>query len=132
MAHYFELDTERFTRFFLDKGFYATTPYSEIVFVRKHDHNPHLLIKVFSSIAKSGVRECGGDAIRIVGIFDDGKKNFPLFKGVRVYRTTSQESIEERTLIQMRLCYRRLNEFNAKRVAPVQNVFGILQNDRAK
>jgi hypothetical protein len=127
MAHYFDLDPDRFKRFFLDKQFVETVSVRELVFIRKHDRNQSLWIKVYSSLSSSGARECGGDAIRVIGIFDDGafianrqfisgKKNFALYNGARVYRTTSQESIEERTLERMRECYARLNEWNNGRI----------------
>lgn len=99
MARYVEIDSAVFEKFLADQGFTRTVSNFEVVYVKPFLPEPHVTIKVYTSIriGDAVARDVGKDAIRVVAVFDNGKKTFGLFKGARVYRTTSQESVQART-----------------------------------
>lgn len=99
--------------FLQSKGFERTTQGNEVVYFRKHDRYPNIQVKVYTSIKIGSVvaRTCGDDAIRVVSIFDDGKKSFGIGKFPRVYRTGTQDAVFERTLIRMKQAYQSCNEW---------------------
>ena len=114
--HYINLDAAKFETFLQSKGCHRLVMErhgDEVVYVRAHDKAKFLFIKIFTSIkeGETTARECGGDAIRVVCIFDNGTRNFGIGKFPRVYRTGSQEKVQERTLDRMRDAYARLNEW---------------------
>jgi hypothetical protein len=108
-----EVNSERMEAFLQSKGFERTTFGDEVVYFRKHDKYPKLQVKVYTSIriGSSAARGCGADAIRVVAIFDDGKKSFGVGKFPRVYRTGTEEGVFERTLLRMKEAYQRCNDW---------------------
>lgn len=110
---FIEVDANDFEDFLKSKGFARAIQKEEIVYVMQHKRHPYLYIKVYTSLGVGDdvARECGSDCIRIVAIFDNGRKSFGLYKGQRVYRTGSQEKVKERTLVRMRESYARCNEW---------------------
>lgn len=118
MSTYIELDSNVFFAFLESKGFVKhITHGNEVVYERRHDRKLELIIRCYTGIRMSdGVsRGCGEDAIRVVAILDTGAKIYPIYKGSRVYRTTSQESVQERTLERLRDAYKRCNEWLRER-----------------
>jgi predicted RNA binding protein YcfA (HicA-like mRNA interferase family) len=107
MKRFIEVNAGTFQKFLEDKGFVKTKQGNEIVYYRRHNYNKNVIVKVYTSI-KIGAdvaRDVGKDAIRIVTIFDNGNKNFPIAKMPRVYRTGSQDAVQERALSRMREAY---------------------------
>lgn len=115
-TRYIELNSSLFDAFLTSKGFASSVQGSEIVYTRAHEVNKNLFVKVYSSISAnvSIARECGGDAIRIVAIYNDGNRSFGIFKSQRVYRTGSQEAVHQRTYERMREAYMKLNEWRRR------------------
>lgn len=111
MGRYIILDTEKFEAFMKEKQFERTTSGNELVFIRRHDKDPRLMVKCFSGISGGVSRECGEDAIRVVGVFDNGEKSFGIYKAQRVYRTGSTEKVIERTYERLREAYQALNDW---------------------
>jgi hypothetical protein len=121
MAHYVSIDIDKFSELMQTSSFVRTIAYNEIVFERVHDLCPELKIKVYSSfkVGEGSARDCGADAIRVVAIFDNGTKSFGVYKGARVYRTTSQESVHERVVARIDEAFARCNEWLNKYPKPL-------------
>jgi len=105
-----ELPAEAMLTFLESKGFALTTkPRSrrEIVYERAHHVDPRYIVLVYTSVATGNARarKRGADAIRVVAIFDDGKRSYGIAKTPRVFRTGSVEAVLERTHERMRECY---------------------------
>lgn len=82
-----------------DKGWTKDYPNgTELVYSYQTQKNPDVVIKVYSSITKSGVsRKCGGDAIRVCAV--NTKTNKGILKGKRVYRVPGwEERVKERVV----------------------------------
>ncbi len=109
MATFVQLDANAFTTFLADKGFTRTQSNDEVVYWKRAECNPDLMIKVYTSISldSARARACGSDAIRVCCIFFARGKDFGICKLPRCHRTTSLESIQERVLL-------RINEAEAK------------------
>jgi len=109
-VRYVEVDSVKFEKFLKEKGFVKnkTEFGKEVVYSFCHKNNPNIVVKVYTSITE-GVkvaRSVGSDTIRVVCIFNDGKKSFGIAKMPRVYRTGSQQKVEARTLERMREAYK--------------------------
>jgi hypothetical protein len=125
VATYFQLDSAVFEAWLTSLGFTKTTFHNEVVFERQSKASPDIVIKVYSSssIGDDSARDVGKDAIRSVAILygKDGK-TYPICKTSRVYRTTSQESIHQRTLQRIEEAEARCAEWkqnqDAKHTAP--------------
>ena len=115
MANYFSLDSARFEDFLCKLGFErCPTPQGkEIVYAKEHSANKDLVVKVFTSISngQASARSVGADAVRIVALHNGGNRFYPVFKSVRVHRTTSQESIQERVLSRINEAFARCDEY---------------------
>lgn len=126
-AHYVEIDTASFEEFLMKHGFSRSRFNNEVVYEKAFDaKNPNLKIKVFTSgsVGEQTAREVGQDAIRVVAIFEKGERFYPIFKGKRVHRTTSLESVCERTLERIAAANARCEEWLVDQAArfppPVQ------------
>lgn len=110
---YIDIDADRFIAFLTSKGFSRTVQNRELVFVKQHERNPNLYVKVYSSISVNATlaRGVGSDCIRVVAIHDGNGKSFGIWKATRTYRTGSQEAVEQRTYDRMRECYAALNRW---------------------
>jgi len=108
-TRYIEVNAGEFESFLKDHGFEPDLSGKEVVYYRQHEYNVNVLVLVYTSIStgKTSARDCGKDAIRVVTIFNDGNRSFGIGKFPRVYRTGSQEKIQERTLDRMRKAYSR-------------------------
>ena len=84
---------------------------AELGYFRCHGLDPNIQIKIYTSLPadRSVARGCGEDAIRVVAVFDDGAKNFPICKLPRVHRTGSEAAVIERTLERAREAWRFVN-----------------------
>ena len=113
MAHYTPIDSGVFEAFLQRLGFTRNTFHNEVVYEFRHRVENKLIIKVYTSIsvATTNARGCGEDAIRIVAILDTGSRTYPIFKAQRVFRTTSQESVQARVHERTRAAYARCNEW---------------------
>ena len=109
-TRYIEVDSDKFETFLKSKGFVRehTEKGKEIVYARCNEFNSNIIVKIYTSITEGAevARSIGSDAIRVVCIFDNGKRSFGIAKLPRVYRTGSQEKVEARTLERMREAYR--------------------------
>lgn len=116
MAQYVKIDSVLFENFLYGKGFHRFIQGNEVVYIKEHELTPAIKIKVYTSIriGADSARSCGKDAIRVIAIFDDGRKNFGIAKLPRVYRTTSQDAVQKRTLERMREAYRLANEWRKR------------------
>jgi hypothetical protein len=117
MGTYCQLNAEVFETFLQGMGFTRTVFCNEVVYVRNHDREPKIEIKCYTSISSNATvaRGGGADAIRVVAVLN-GKvagqdRSYPLYKGARVFRTTSQESVQQRTLERCREAYGRANQW---------------------
>lgn len=119
MSHYVEVDSARLELFLQGLGFTREVHCNEVVYTRRHNLEPRLQIKVYTSIAtgESVARKCGADAIRVVAVLNGKDKVYPIFRGQRVFRTTSQESVQERVLERCRAAYARMNEWRKEQHA---------------
>lgn len=121
MAHYTEIDSSIFEAFLVGMGFSRALEAhgSEVVFQRASSKVPGCIVKVYSSIrdGETSARDVGKDAVRIVGVFQSGEKSYPLYKGARVYRTTSQASVHQRTLSRIEEADARFDQWANEQVA---------------
>jgi hypothetical protein len=118
MATYVEVDSDQFKAFLVAQGFSESIAHNEVVFVKRYEAYPELMVKVFTSIkiGEDTARDCGSDAIRVVAVFDNNIKSFGIGKFARVYRTTSQESVHQRTLSRIEEAFARCKEWRDKQV----------------
>jgi hypothetical protein len=120
-AHYIDLDGFEFEALLFNAGFQRTVQSNEVVYVRAHTCVPNLRIKCYTSLAAdgSGARDVGADAIRVVGVLESelSRKSYPIFKGKRIHRTTSQESIHARVRERIADAERRCDEWAAEQIA---------------
>ena len=81
-----------------DKGWTKSYSYEELVYTYQTKKNKDVVIKVYSSINKTGLsRKCGGDAIRIVGV--NTKTNKGILKATRTYRVPDwEEKVQKKVL----------------------------------
>lgn len=121
---YVEVRREVLTAALEKAGFKVWEPHpgefgcSELVYVRQHDSDPTMFVKVYTSLpARAGdARACGQDAIRACLVFerrDEAIKRWisgGLYKAPKVLRTGSEEKVIERTLERARECYREANK----------------------
>jgi hypothetical protein len=105
---YVEVSRESLEGFLASKQFVRTTQCSEVVYVFSHLKNPHVKIKVYTSlgVGRRWARPCGEDAIRVATVFEDGVRSFGIGKFPKVLRTGSEEAILERIYDRIREAYR--------------------------
>jgi hypothetical protein len=113
MPHYVPVPAHEIESFLESKGFTRTVQYREVVYVRPHDKNPDVKVKVYTSIrvGAAQARSKGADSIKVCTVFDNGRKSFGLGKFPRVHRTGSSSAVLERTLERMRDAYKRGTEW---------------------
>jgi hypothetical protein len=105
---YVEVPAEAMFAFLQSKGFSRREDRSsEIVYERAHAHDSRFKVLVYTSISKyaSRARSLGGDAIRVVAIFEDSTRSYGIAKMPRVFRTGSVEKVLERTIERAREAY---------------------------
>lgn len=75
---------------------------NELVYIRQHDKDPTMFVKIYTSLPASGgdTRANGADAIRVLLIFRNPRsgRSGCLFKAPRVLRTGSPEAVVARTI----------------------------------
>jgi hypothetical protein len=126
MAHYVEIDSNKFEEFLSSQGFSRGIQGVEVVYFKPCKEDPRMVVKCYTSIKEGNdvARDCGKDAVRIVAVFVpvNGDKSYPLYKGSRVYRTTSQASVHQRTLFRIEEAFARCQEWREERLAKVRGV----------
>ena len=113
MTTFVSVPAQAIEDFLQSKGFVRTVQRSEVVYVRGHDRDPNVKIKVYTSIrtGAGSARRRGKDSIKVCTVFDNGRRSFGIGKFPRVHRTGSTEKVLERTLERMRAAYRRANQW---------------------
>lgn len=114
MPHYVPVPAQDIEDFLSSKGFARTVQYREVVYVRAHEKNPEVKVKVYTSIRTGAVqaRSCGADSIKICTVFEGRNgRSFGIGKFPRVHRTGSPAAVLERTLERMKQAYRRGTEW---------------------
>ena len=115
-ARFVVIDRDLFCQALESKGFQvdeeSTNMCHELIYRRQHHLDPTMFIKVCTSLpAKRGdTRKNGADSIKVMLIFDNGKKSGCLYKASRVFRTGSQEGVIERTIDRAREAYKVGNQ----------------------
>jgi len=121
MANYFPIDSAKFESFLQGLGFTRTVSHNEVVYERAHKSEPALKTKVYTSsrTGAESARDVGKDAIRIISILqkEGSDKSYPIFRGARVYRTTSQKSVEDRTAERIEEAETRCDQWLAERAS---------------
>jgi hypothetical protein len=99
-AKYVHIPSEAIESLLVSKGFHRTVFRSEVVYVRRHEKCPAILIKIYTSIrdGRNSARGCGEDAIRCCAVFDNGKWNHGICKTIRTFRSTSHEIPENQRI----------------------------------
>jgi len=113
MPHYVPVPAQDIEDFLRSKGFTRTVQYQEVVYIRRHEENPDVMVKVYTSIrvGSAQARSRGADSIKVCTVFDNGRRSFGLGKFPRVHRTGSPQLVLERTLGRMKQAYRRATEW---------------------
>jgi hypothetical protein len=80
------------------KGYRRTVQRNEVVYIKRSQVDPSLMIKVYTSIAigQTAVRAAGRDAIRCCVVWDNGFRSFGVGKFPPVFRVHSVQSVLER------------------------------------
>lgn len=114
-----KIDSTLFETFLQSHGFTRTPDNNEIVYERPHKEEHKLFIKVYTSsgIDATSARDVGKDAIRVVAVLKTDSQTYGIFKGTRVHRVTSQESVHHRTLERIELAMDHCSRWLAKRKA---------------
>jgi hypothetical protein len=87
--------------------------WTEEVYERRHHTFPRYVVRVYSTIpvGGAGVRGRGGDAIRVVSLFEHTPGQYRgLYKAQRVFRAGTVEGVLERMTERLRDAYRFINE----------------------
>jgi hypothetical protein len=113
MTTFVSVPAQAIEDFLKSKGFTRTVQRCEVVYIRNHDRDPNVKIKVYTSIriGAGSARQRGKDSIKICTVFDDGRRSFGIGKFPRVHRTGSTAAVLERTLERMRAAYARANQW---------------------
>ncbi len=113
MTTFVSVPAQAIEDFLKSKGFVRTVQRCEVVYVRNHDRDPNVKIKVYTSIrtGAAAARRRGKDSIKVCTVFDNGQRSFGIGKFPRVHRTGSTEKVLERTLERMRAAYKRANQW---------------------
>jgi hypothetical protein len=100
MSRFVSVDSERFEQFLQSHNFEREVFHNEVVYSRKEKKNENLVIKVYTSIriGDEAARDVGKDAIRVIALFHSKEKDYPIYKGARVYRTGTEDGVFSRTL----------------------------------
>lgn len=122
-TRYVEIDRGRMETFLQGMGFtemfVEPSRYErELIYVRCHDKDPKLVIKVYTSIASSSsvARERGADAIRVVLVGSSpGVLSAGIWKGTKILRTGTVAGVFERIRERAREAYAVANRV---RLAP--------------
>ena len=113
MPHYVEVPAQDIEDFLSSKGFERTVHCQEVVYVRAHDRDPDVKVKVYTSIrtGAQSTRARGADSIKVCTVFDNGRKSFGIGRFPRVHRTGSAGKVLKRTYQRMREAYARGSEW---------------------
>lgn len=108
-ARYVVVSRETIEDFLRSKHFERTVQATEVVYVFRHQRDPRVVVKVYTSI-RDGARNARGrgeDAIRVATVFDDGQRSFGVGKFPKVLRTGSEQLILDRVYSRVREAYLR-------------------------
>ena len=126
MAHYIPIELEPFEKFLTVQGFSIVPTKDEIVYEKPYTDNPNIKIKVYTSFQNGAIiaRDVGRDAIRLVAVLKNSNsdKSYPIFKGSRVYRTTSQESVHNRVQERIDAATKRCQEWIIERSKKMETI----------
>lgn len=113
MPHYVPVPAHEIESFLQSKGFERTVQYQEVVYVRAHEKDRDVKVKVYTSIrvGAAQARRCGSDSIKVCTVFDNGRKSFGIGKFPRIHRTGSPAAVLERTYDRMKDAYKRGSEW---------------------
>lgn len=114
-SRYVEVRRETLETYLQSKGFVRGEFREEVVYTRNHHINPHVHIRVYTSLSTRGhdtARGCGHDAIKVSVFYDNGQgKSFGIGSFPHVYRTGSEEKVVARMYERMVAAYTRANEW---------------------
>lgn len=119
MAQFVSLDANSFEAFFQHLGFTRSLSNYEVVYSKPYPSFPQISYKVYTSIREGDpvARDVGKDAIRTVAILTSGDKTYPIFRGKRIHRTTSQASVESRIVDRISEATTRCEQWCAEQAA---------------
>lgn len=111
--HFVAVPAETIERWLQEKKFERTVHGNEIVYTRKSQRNPNVVMKVYTSIrvGQQAVRAAGKDAIRVCVAFEGARRNFGIGRFNPVLRVTSVESIFNRLKERLLEASKRANEW---------------------
>lgn len=113
MARYHEVPADVIEGWLAGRSFRRTVQRNEVVYVRESRRDPGVKMKVYTSVSDgaAGVRRSGSDAIRVVVVFDDGRRSFGIGKFRPVFRVTSDASVLSRLEARLKEAAARANEW---------------------
>ena len=112
-SRYVVVSRETIEEFLRSKHFERTVQVTEVVYVFKHQRDPRVVVKVYTSL-RDGARNARGrgeDAIRVATVFDDGQRSFGVGKFPKVLRTGSEQLVLDRVYSRIREAYLRGSDF---------------------
>lgn len=98
MAHFIEIPAATIENWLRGRGFTRMAVSGERTFERPGRVCPSLRLVVWTSVPEEGgpTRALGKDAIRVALVAVVGIRRWPLWKGRRIHRTTSVDSVLDR------------------------------------
>jgi len=114
MPHYVPVPAHEIESFLAAKGFERTVQRNEVVYVRPHEKDPDVKIKVYTSIrvGAAHARNRGADSIKVCTVVErENGRSFGIGKFPRIHRTGSVDAILERMYQKMRSAYSRGTEW---------------------
>jgi hypothetical protein len=106
---YVDVPRETLLNFLKEKGFTQESEGGEIVYSRSHEKNPHVKVKVYTSLSENALfaRGCGEDAIRILTFYHNPNTGArkKISDQPRVYRSGTVEGVLSRMYERMRNAY---------------------------
>jgi hypothetical protein len=113
MANFIAVPAQDLEAFLQKKGYSRTKQRDEVVYIKRSQVDPSLMIKVYTSIrdGATAVRAAGRDAIRCCVVWDNGSRSFGVGKFQPVMRVHSVQSVLDRLNIRLTEAVQRAKEW---------------------
>jgi len=98
MSQYIDVPAADIENFLQNKKFERTVQRTEVVYIKRSQVDPNLMIKVYTSIqiGATQARANGRDSIKVCCVYDSGTSSFGVGRFPPVFRVTSVQSVLER------------------------------------
>jgi hypothetical protein len=105
-------------------GFFRSVEGAQVVYEKRHDCNPDVRVKVYTSINSDGsqVRRRGKDSIRVCALVQGRDKTYDIGKFPYIARVSSVDHVVKKLLTTVKAAWERGAEWHAEQA--VKKVMG--------